>query len=65
MGGYNHRLMDRDSGKLESLTLRQGQWEVTITDSETGTVGYNHRLRDRDSGRLQSGLRDRDSVRLQ
>ena len=40
--GYNEGLWDRDSWRLQSLTQGQGQWEVTITDSETGTVGYNH-----------------------
>ena len=40
---YNHGLRDRDSGKLQSLTQRQRQWEVTITDSQIGTVGgYNY-----------------------
>ena len=55
MGGYNHNLRDRDSGMIQSQTQRQGQWEVTIRDSGTGTVGvYNHKLRDRDSRKLQS-----------
>ena len=55
VGGYNHKLRDRDSGRLQSQTQRQGQWNDTITNSETRTVGgYNQGLRDRDSGRLQS-----------
>ena len=57
MGSYNQRLRDRDSGRLQSLTQRQGQWEVTITDSETGTVGgYNQ-----DSGTGTVGGYNQDS----